>query len=543
MTWQGENFGFAIKALAQAIEPERPALVHGDRVIAWGEFDRLTDSIAAGLLERGLKQGDVAGQMQRNSPEYLLAFFGALKAGVTPVNVNYRYKERELADIFARFGLSALFVDAEFAGIAAGAMPDGALDPLVAEPGQAEWDSLLGAPLPEGFEVCADRSVTFFMATGGTTGMPKAVMWPCADFWQSNGVSTFARDLTVEPFVAASLSEHVAAAARLVPEHPDTQAPMLLLCPLMHGTAQYSAIAHLLRGGTVVTIPGANFDADIAIDTIRDHRVRTTVIVGDAHAIPLLAALEARADAKEAIATLHQLGSSGALFSGPLKERFIAINQGLMILDVLGSSESGGGTAVRLTTKDGTTGGGDFTIVPDRAITLFDEDLVEIPPGSDKIGIVARGGALPLGYLGEDAKNAETFPTINGKRYLLTGDRARWGADGSIEFIGRDNMCINTGGEKVFPEEVEEVLMEHRGVHDARIVSTPDPRFGRKVVAVVQPKPDAGDLERDLDGYVRDRLADYKVPRAYVFTQDSLRLNNGKPDYKAAQAIADASLT
>jgi fatty-acyl-CoA synthase len=184
-------------------------------------------------------------------------------------------------------------------------------------------------------------------------------------------------------------------------------------------------------------------------------------------------------------------------------------------------------------------GGGDFVAVPDRGITLFDENLNEIPPGSEGVGIVARCGPLPLGYLGEDKKNAETFPTINGQRYLMTGDRARWGADGTLEFIGRDNMCINTGGEKVFPEEVEAVLQSHAAVKDVRVVSLPDERFGRKVVAVVQPSGDAAGLEDALDTHAREGLAGYKIPRTYFFTEQSLRLNNGKPDYKTAQAIAD----
>jgi fatty-acyl-CoA synthase len=263
------------------------------------------------------------------------------------------------------------------------------------------------------------------------------------------------------------------------------------------------------------------------------------VIVGDAHAIPLAQALEAREDACEAFSSVRLLGSSGALFSTPLKERLIAINPAMAITDVLGSSEAGGATAVRITTRDGTSGGGDFIAAPDCGVTLFDEDLVEIKPGSDKVGIVARTGPLPLGYLGEDAKNAETFPTINGTRYLITGDRARWGPDETLEFIGRDNMCINTGGEKVFPEEVEEVLMDHARVHDVRVVSLPDERFGRKIVAVVQPVDEGAGFQGELDAHVRANLAGFKVPRLYLFTDKVLRLNNGKPDYQTAQMIAD----
>jgi fatty-acyl-CoA synthase len=213
-----------------------------------------------------------------------------------------------------------------------------------------------------------------------------------------------------------------------------------------------------------------------------------------------------------------------------------------MIIDALGSSESSG-TGIVITTAAGSSGGGKFQPLPGRETKLFDEQLKEIPPGSDGVGIVARTGPLPLGYLGEDAKNAATFPVIGGQRWLMTGDRARWAADGTLEFIGRDNMCINTGGEKVFPEEVEAVLLDHPAVKDARVVSLPDPRFGRKVVAVVQPQDAAAEgLQAALDAHARTGLAGYKIPRLYVITDNSLRLNNGKPDYKTAQALADAAM-
>jgi fatty-acyl-CoA synthase len=209
-----------------------------------------------------------------------------------------------------------------------------------------------------------------------------------------------------------------------------------------------------------------------------------------------------------------------------------------MIIDALGSSESSG-TGIVITTAAGSSGGGKFQPLPGRETKLFDENHEEILPGSDGVGIVARTGPLPLGYLGEDAKNAATFPTIGGKRWLMTGDRARWASDGTLEFIGRDNMCINTGGEKVFPEEVEAVLLDHPAVKDVRVVSLPDPRFGRKVVAVVQPE---GTVDAAaLDSHARAGLAGYKIPRLYVLTDQSLRLNNGKPDYKTAQALADAA--
>lgn len=535
MAWQGENFGVALKALAQAIEPDRPALVHGNSIVTWGDFDALTDAIAAGLRARGMKPGDVAGQMLRNTPDYMLAYFGCVKAGVTPVNVNYHYQDRELADIFARFGLKALFAESDFADRASAAMPD---ESFTVDVGSSDWAALQSSALPRGFALHADPQALFFTATGGTTGMPKAVMWPFAAAWQAFGISLWQRGPGQPPFVATSLAEQAAEAARIGPDHPASSSPMLLLSPLMHGAGQFTAVIHLLKGGTLATLPAERFDAGLALDEVKRLGARNLFIVGDAFALPLADALDARSDAAEAIASLRTVGSSGAVFSEANKQRLIRHNPQLTVFDALGSSESSG-TAIVITTAAGSSGSGRFQALPGRETRLFDEHFNEIPKGSDGVGIVARSGALPLGYLGEDEKNAQTFPLIGGQRYLMTGDRARWAADGTLEFIGRDNMCINTGGEKVFPEEVEAVLQAHPAVQDVRVVSLPDPRFGRKVVAVVQPMGEAAGLEQALDAAARAGLAGYKIPRAYFFTAQSLRLNNGKPDYKAAQAIAE----
>lgn len=536
--WQGDNFGAALKALAAAIDPSRPALIHGERVVTWGELDAATDSIAAALTAKGLKPGDIAGQMLRNTPDYILAYFGCIKAGVVPVNVNYHYQSRELADIFGRFGLKAVFTEADFATIAGEAMPDGTLTIDVASEG---WAAMQTYSVPADFAVHDDREALFLTATGGTTGMPKAVMWPMVEAWQAFSISVWQRGYGEPPFVATSLEAQVEEAAKIGPDHPASTSPLLLLSPLMHGAGQFTGVIHLLRGGTLALLPAPKFDADLALDEVKRLGARGIFIVGDAFALPIAERLEARADGKEVLASLRQMTSSGAVFSQGLKERIIAQAPHLVIVDALGSSESSG-TGIVITTAQGSTGGGKFQPLPGRETKLFDENLQEIAidpesVGSDGVGIVARTGPLPLGYLGETEKNAATFPVIDGKRWLMTGDRARWAADGSMEFIGRDNMCINTGGEKVFPEEVEAVLLEHPGVHDARVVSLPDPRFGRKVVAVVEPQ---GEVTQDaLDAHARAGLAGYKIPRLYVIAKQSLRLNNGKPDYKTAQRLAD----
>ena len=537
MNWHGENFGIAAKAIAQCVEPGRPALLHGTRAVSWQELDAITDAIACGLIDAGLKPGDVAGQMQRNSPEYILAYIGCAKAGVIPVNVNYHYQQGELRDIFTRFGLKVLFAEDEFTDIALVARSPLLEHVISSDPASGQWRALTGHPVGAGFEPHGDPQALFFTATGGTTGMPKAVMWPFEDAWEAFQISQWPQGIGEPPRIAASLAEHTAIAAALPPSAEASIAPLLLLSPLMHGAGQFAAMIHLMRGGTLATVPAMRFDPDQAIDAVRQHQARSLTFVGDAFAMPLADALEARSDAAEAIASLRMITSSGAVFSQSVKQRLIAVNPQMVIVDALGSSESAG-TAVTITTAAGTTGGGNFAAIPGRDTRIFDEDLREIEPGSDRFGILARSGPLPLGYLGEDEKNRQTFPMIGGKRWLMTGDRARYRSDGSIEFQGRDNMCINTGGEKVFPEEVEAVLQEISGVSDVRVVGIPDPRFGRKIAAVI-----CGDaaLQNSLDAHVRARLAGYKVPRLYVFTGASLRLNNGKPDYKTAQALAETA--
>jgi acyl-CoA synthetase (AMP-forming)/AMP-acid ligase II len=537
MAFVGANFGVVLKALAGAIPPERPALVHGDRVVTWGKLDALTDRIAAGLRARGLQPGDIAGQMLRNTPDYMLAYFACVKAGLVPVNVNYHYKARELADIVSRFGLKALFTESDFADVAREAMP---ACTLTVDVGGADWTALGETPLPAGFTIHDDPEALFLTATGGTTGMPKAVMWPMDQAWGAFNIGVWQRPPGTPPLVTASLAEQVAEAARIGPEHPASTSPLLLLSPLMHGAGQFTAVIHLLKGGTLALLPAPKFDADLALDEVARLGARGIFIVGDAFALPLADRLDARGDAGAALASLRSITSSGAVFSPALKARLIAHAPTLMIIDALGSSESSG-TGIVITTAAGSSGGGKFQPLPGRETKLFDEQFNEIPPGSDGIGIVARTGPLPLGYLGEDAKNAQTFPTICGQRWLMTGDRARWASDGTLEFIGRDNMCINTGGEKVFPEEVEAVLLAHPQVKDVRVVSQPDPRFGRKVVAVVQFEGDRAALMESLDAHARAGLAGYKIPRLYILTDRSLRLNNGKPDYKTAQGIADGA--
>ena len=534
-SWAGDNFGTVIREVAGAVELGRPALIHGDQVVDWQAFDRLTDAIAVGLLAAGLRPGDAVGHQLRNSPAYMIAFFACTKAGLIPVNVNYHYRGAELADILTRFEIRAVVQNSEFAGVLADASARGAVvDHVFTVDGDDSFGLLAygaGAPLPS-----INDDARFYIATGGTTGMPKAAIWRHADAWGAFGMSSWPTPTKRPAAIATSLKDHVARAAAAPPPSNLLRSPLLMLSPLMHGAGLFSALICMLRGGTLVTMPGLRFDADAAINMIADQGIVAATFVGDAFALPFADALEARADAKEKIASLCSITSSGAIFSSGAKQRLIALNPNLMIIDALGSSESAA-TAIAITTIKGTNGRG-FGAIPGRPVKIFDDAMNELPPGSEAYGILARAGPLPLGYLGEEKLNTRTFPTIDGVRYLMTGDRARVTADGRIEFAGRDNLCINTGGEKVFPEEVEAILQSHPSVRDARVIGLPDPRFGKRIAAVVV--VDGVPDEAALDAHCRAALAGYKIPRSYFFTAESLRMNNGKPDYKAAARIAGA---
>lgn len=535
-TWPGSNFADALRAIAAAVEPGRSALIHGDRVIDWQAFDRRTDAIAAGLLARGLRAGAVVGHQVRNGPDYMLSFFACAKAGLIPVNVNYHYRGAELADIVRRFGIGAMVQNDEFAGVLADAASHGAIvDHVFAIGGDDSFGALEAAPvhdLPP-----PDDDAIFYIATGGTTGMPKAAIWRHIDAWNAFQLSLWPPGPGLAEELVASLDRHVALAVASAPPNVRTRSPLLMLSPLMHGAGLFSALICLLRGGTLVTMPSTRFDADAAIATIADRGVLAVMMVGDAFALPLVEALEADVDAASKLATLRFITSSGAVFSTEAKDKLIAIQPKLTIIDALGSSESAG-TAVSITTARGTSGKG-FGAVPGRSVKVFDDAMNELPPGSEEYGILARSGPLPLGYLGEEELSARTFPTVDGVRYLMTGDRARLTADGRIEFAGRDNLCINTGGEKVFPEEVEAVLLSHPMVRDARVIGLPDVRFGKRIAAVVV--IDGAPDEAALDAHCRASLAGYKIPRRYIFTGETLKLNNGKPDYQAALRIAEAA--
>ena len=530
------------EAIAQA-QPERPALAQGERSVSWADFDARADALASHLLERGLnRQGKVAAYLF-NSPEYLETYFAAFKAGLAPVNTNYRYGAEELHYLFDNADAEAVVFHAQFADT---------LEPIrkrltkvrvwiaVAEPGHAPpaWaadSEAMGARPPAARPVRgpwgASPDDLLLLYTGGTTGMPKGVMWRQDDLFNVLGAGGNAL-LGVPP--ATSIEELVARIQG--PEHlyPVT----IAAAPLMHGTGQFSAFITLNVGGTVCTLPSRRFDAIELWNAVERHRATNVVLVGLAFSTPMLEALEAHPGRWD-LSSVRALSSSGSMWSQENKRGLLRHMPQAIIADSFGSSEAVGlGASASMAGVEAPTAA--FTVGPNAAV--FTEDGRRVEPGSGERGLVAVSGFLPQGYYKDPEKTAKTFRIMEGVRWSVPGDWAEVAADGALKLLGRGSVCINTGGEKVFPEEVEEALKTHAAVRDAVVVGVPDPRFGERICAVVEPEGGADVGLTELSDHVRAHLAAYKAPRELVVVDTIGRAPNGKVDYKAIKERALSAL-
>jgi acyl-CoA synthetase (AMP-forming)/AMP-acid ligase II len=504
---------------------------------SWEEVTDRTRRLAAVLAGAGLGRRaaaavepwesphDHVALYLHNSPEYLEGMLGAWKAGCSPVNVNYRYVATELAYVLRDSAARAIVVGGHFVGTLAEVLPeldgvrlvlqvdDGSGAPLL--PGARWYHDAVGAatPLvPEGLSA-DDRYILY---TGGTTGMPKGVLWRQGDFLATClGVTDDRTEL-----LDGAASER-RARLRTLPA-----------APLMHGAAHWNAISAWVAGGAVV-LPGDPSRADPAdlLATCARERVSTLQIVGDAFARPLLDELHRAGAAGRPydLSALRHVLSGGATLSTAVKTALVAAVPGLRIIDVLGSSETG-----RQAVADGAAVAV-FSPTADAAVLSPDRARV-LPPDDHEIGWLAQRGRVPLGYLGDPAKTAATFPVVGGARWSVPGDRVRWSGDGRIELLGRESVTINTGGEKVYAEEVEQALTSHPAVVDAIVVGRPHPRWGQEVVAVLAarngdtPPPDA-----EIGAHCRAAVAGYKVPKAFVWVERVRRSPSGKPDYAWAR--------
>jgi len=512
--------------------PDAPALVQGDRRRSWRELDDRADGVAAWLLSLGVAEQDKVAQYLYNSPEYLESMLAAYKAGLVPVNTNYRYADDELLYLWDNADAVAVVFHGAFSERIEGLrdrlpkvkgwlwVDDGSGScPAWATP----YESAASSDVPRQRGPWGrDGDHLYMLYTGGTTGMPKGVMWR-----QDDLIMLLAGQL-----------------GGAFPETPDYEAVRAMrtapgpnalpACPLMHGTGALISMVTLTQGGCVVLLEGRNYDPVELLDTIEREKANIVVIVGDAFAKPMLRALDAEPGRWD-LSSVLGMTSSGVMWSAETKRGLLAHHGSMMLMDGFSSSEalgmgasiSGGGTAAE-TAK--------FQLGPNARVITEDGRFVE--PGSGEIGMVGVGGRVPLGYYKDEEKSARTFKVIDGVRYSIPGDFATVEADGTIALLGRGSVCINTGGEKVFPEEVEEALKTHPAVADAVVVGVPDEKWGEAITALVEPAPGETPGEADLIEHVRSRLSAFKSPKRVLLVDTVGRAPNGKVDYKRCRTEA-----
>jgi fatty-acyl-CoA synthase len=526
-----------------AVQPDHPAFVQGERTLTWGEFDARADALAAHFIARDLThQGKVAAFLF-NGPEYIETYYAAFKGGFAPVNTNYRYGPEELFYLFDNADAQAVVFHASFAETLEairGRLPGVKAWVAVAEPGHPvpawadDYDAIVAqTPAQRSTQAPWGRSGDdlLLLYTGGTTGMPKGVMWRQDDLFNVIGAGGNAL-LGIPP--AESIDD---LATRIqTPEH--LRPTSLIACPLMHGTGQFSNLIAFNQGGSAAYLPSRKFNAMELWDEVDRIGASAVVLVGLAFSTPMLEALEANPGRWD-LSTVRSMSSSGSMWSQENKRGLLSHAKNAMIFDSFGSSEAVG-LGVSASAPGAEVQTAAFVIGPNCAV--FTEDGTRVQPGSGERGLVAVTGFLPQGYYKDPEKTAKTFRTMEGVRWSVPGDWAEVNTDGTLKLLGRGSVCINTGGEKVFPEEVEEALKTHANVRDAVVVGLPDARFGERICAVVEVDGDVQPSLAELSEHVRRTLAGYKAPRDLVLVDSIGRAPNGKVDYKAAKERAVAVL-
>ena len=531
------------EAIAEAI-PERECIVFRDRRLSWSEVTDRTRRLADLLRREGLgchtERGELEGWQSgqdhvalylHNGNEYLEGMLGAFKARCAPINVNYRYVEEELLYLFDNSDARAVIYHAAFAPTLAKVreklpglrlfiqVEDGSGNPLLE--GALDYEEALAqaepAPLPE--DLSPDD--LYILYTGGTTGMPKGVLWRQEEIIYS--ALTGGPPLSLESMQKKALSRP---GIRSVP------AP-----PFMHGAAHWVAFNMWHVGGTVlVQSQVERLDADDIWSTLERERGQSLAIVGDAFARPLIDQLHKK---DYDLSELFLVTSGGAIFSASLKEELLELLPQIRILDTLGSSESGA-QGKHISSRSAGVSTGQFELGEDNVV-LSNDLRHRVEPGSDERGWLARRGWMPLGYYEDEAKTRKTFPVLDGVRYAVPGDRALMEPDGRLSLLGRDSVTINSGGEKIFAEEVELALKHHPSVYDCVVCGTPSKRWGSQVTAIVQLREGAEASEDELRAAANEHITRYKLPKVFVFVAEIVRAPSGKADYRwAKQTAVDA---
>ncbi|QSQ14993.1 acyl-CoA synthetase [Myxococcus landrumensis] len=508
------------------IMPERLAAVAGDHRLTFQQLDARANRLANALHEHGVRAGDHVGLYLHNGIEFLECLIGLFKLRAVPININYRYVESELEFLMKDANLTALVHGYELSATviaAARNVPSLRLRVGVGGGGEVEYEQLLAASSPERHFEARSGDDLYILYTGGTTGMPRGVMWRHEDvlFAGLQGGNPGGPPID-RPEALAPLAR-------------DRPAPMVLLtaAPFVHGTAQWAAFIALFSGGTAVIVPSRSYEPHRVCQAIQSEKVNTLVIVGDAMARPLAEALaQARASGTpHDLSCLRVISSSGAFLSPTVRQQLQEQLPDTLILDNFGATEAGHqGTAF--------SSGEVVAFYMDESSAVLGEDLRPVQPGAGVIGRLARRGRLPLGYYNDPEKTAATFLVIDGVRWVLPGDLATVEKDGRITVLGRGAVCINSGGEKVFPEEVEAALKAHPAIRDAVVVGVPDVHWGERVTAVIEPRPDHRISLEVLGEHCRTLLSGYKVPRQLRVVDHIVRHPSGKPDYRWARNAA-----
>ncbi len=539
------HFATVFEAVSDVIG-DAPALIQGPLRRSWSAFDDRAARFAAALGAAGLGPQDKVAEFLYNSPEYLEAWFGALKARCVPVNVNYRYVDDELAYLLENAEAKALVFHASLAPRVARVVERLPGIRLLVEvddsqtvpgtetgtvPGAVAMERVLVEhdPAPRTTRDPGDITMTY---TGGTTGLPKGVMSVIGPAVQGLLVSVppaLGRPPLTEVTQVPSVAAEMYAA--------DAQYASLPACPLMHATGLgIGALPTVTFGGRIVLLEQRGFHADELWEAVEREQVNGIAVVGDAFARPMLATLDAAPDQYD-LSSMRLVLSSGAMFSAETKQGLFRHIPQLTIIDYIAATEGMMGVSLSTATSPLVTGL--FRPAPNVVVLAEDDTVVE--PGSDRTGVVAIGGTTLLGYFKDAEKTARTFRTIDGVRYSIPGDWAKVTEDGSIQLLGRGSQCINTGGEKVYPEEVEEAIKRQPGIADCLVFGIPDERFGQRVVGVASVDGTDAPLSPDvvLDG-LRDSLSSYKLPRRLLLVDQVPRAPNGKADYPSARQLFDA---
>ncbi len=482
--------------------PDRVAVICGDEQLTYAQLEDKANRLAHHLIDQGVQKDDKVGLYCRNRIEIVIAMLGIVKAGAILVNVNFRYVEGELRYLFDNSDMVALVHERRYADRVANVLPDTphVRTILVVEDGSdqdyrryggVEFYSAIAAGSPERDFGERSADAIYLLYTGGTTGFPKGVMWRHEDIYR---VLFGGTDFATGEFVKDEYDLAKAAAAN----PPMIRYP---IPPMIHGATQSATWMALFSGQTTVLAP--EFNADEVWRTIHKHKVNLLFFTGDAMARPLVDALVKGNDYD--LSSLFLLASTAALFSPSIKEKLLELLPNRVITDSIGSSETGfGGTSV---VAAGQAHGGGPRVRIDHRTVVLDDDGNEVKPGSGMRGVIAKKGNIPVGYYKDEKKTAETFRTINGVRYAIPGDYAQVEEDGTVTMLGRGSVSINSGGEKVYPEEVEAALKGHPDVFDALVVGVPDPRYGQQVAAVVQARPGCRPSLAELDSFVRSEIA------------------------------------